>query len=123
MVLKESGEDYLEAVLELEQKNGIVRSVDVAAHLGVSKPSVSKAMSNLKAAGYINQETYGDITLTEKGREYAQQVFDRHKILSEFFEKVLGVSRDTAGKDACRAEHVLSSETMEKILEYMSKNK
>ena len=123
MILKESGEDYLEAVLELEEKNGIVRVVDVAALLGVSKPSVSKAMSNLKAAGYVNQETYGDITLTEKGREKAQEVYNRHKLLAAFFEQVLGVSHETAGKDACRAEHVLSSETMEKMMEYMSRQK
>lgn len=123
MELKESGEDYLEAVLELERKNGIVRSVDVAAYLGVSKPSVSKAMGHLKEAGFINQKTYGDIMLTDKGRQRAGEVLKRHRLLCAFFQDVLGISRETAQKDACRAEHVLSQETMEKILCYMESNK
>lgn len=122
MELKESGEDYLEAVLELEKKNGIVRSVDVASYLGVSKPSVSRAMGNLKEAGYISMETYGDITLTDKGREYAAMVLGRHKVLSAFFVQVLGVSPNIAEKDACRAEHILSTQTMEKIQQFMQKN-
>lgn len=121
MVLKESGEDYLEAVLILERQNGIVRTMDVAAFLKVSKPSVSRAMGVLKNSGYIDQETYGNIMLTDKGRKKAQEVLDRHKALSSFFEKVLCVSADTAQKDACRAEHVLSQETMDKISEYMKK--
>lgn len=119
MNLKESGEDYLEAVLILEQQNGIVRSIDVAAFLKVSKPSVSRAMGVLKEHGYINQETYGDILLTDMGREKAKEVFNRHKALAAFFKDVIGVSSDIAQKDACRVEHVLSQETMEKILEYM----
>lgn len=121
MILKESGEDYLEAVLELEKKNGVVRSVDVATLLGVTKPSVSRAMSNLKEAGYISMETYGDISLTQKGREYALKVLDKHRILAAFFEQVLGVDSDIAQKDACRAEHILSNETMEKLREFMEK--
>lgn len=121
MILKESGEDYLEAVLELEKKNGIVRSVDVAMLLGVTKPSVSRAMGNLKEAGYINMETYGNISLTQKGREHALKVLDKHKILAAFFEQVLGVEASISEKDACRAEHVLSNETMEKLHEFMEK--
>lgn len=111
MKIQESGENYLETVLILERKNGTVRSVDVANYLGVSKPSVSRAMSVLKAAGYINQESYGDIYLTEAGREKAEAVLERHRLISRFLRLAVGIDEETADRDACRIEHVISDET------------
>ena len=123
MELRESGEDYLEAILNIETTKGVVRSVDVANHLGVSKPSVSRAMCVLKNAGYIEQETYGDISLTEKGRKRAQGILRRHITLTAFFTDILGVNEETASEDACRVEHVLSQETMDKLTEFLNKSK
>lgn len=123
MELRESGEDYLEAILNIETTKGVVRSVDVANHLGVSKPSVSRAMGVLKNAGYIEQETYGDISLTEKGRERAKGILKRHITLTAFFTDILGVNKETASEDACRVEHVLSQETMDKLTEFLNKSK
>lgn len=117
--MRQSGEDYLEAVLALEQKHGVVRLTDVAAHLGVTKPSVNRAMKVLQSSGYIHQETYGTITLTAKGRLTASQVYNRHKTLHVFLEEVLGLDPKTAETDACRMEHVLSSETMERLAAFV----
>ncbi len=111
MKLQESGENYLETILILEDKSGAVRSVDVANYLGVSKPSVSRAVSVLKAAGYIRQESYGDIYLTDAGRERAGAVLERHHLIAEFLMMTVGVDRDVADRDACRIEHVISLET------------
>ena len=111
MKLQESGENYLETILILEDKSGAVRSVDVANYLGVSKPSVSRAVSVLKAAGYIRQESYGDIYLTDAGREGAGAVLERHHLIAEFLMMTVGVDRDVADRDACRIEHVISLET------------
>ena len=113
MKIQESGENYLETVLILEKKNGTVRSVDVANYLGVSKPSVSRAMSVLKAAGYISQESYGDIYLTEAGREKAGAVLERHRLISKFLRLSVGIDEETADRDACRIEHDISSEPFE----------
>ncbi|MGI6467095.1 MAG: metal-dependent transcriptional regulator [Sphaerochaetaceae bacterium] len=120
--MRESGEDYLEAVLELEQELKEVRITDVANKLKVTKPSVSRAMKNLQADGYIEQESYGTIELTEKGRVKAAQVYKRHKTLTHFLANVLGVSFETAESDACRMEHILSNETMEKLSAFVDKN-
>lgn len=115
MKIQESGENYLETILELEQKNGVVRSIDVANALGFSKPSVSRAMHVLKQAGYINQESYGTISLTDKGRARASEVAQRHKLLTRFFVEELLLDPVLAEQDACRMEHVISIETMEKL--------
>ncbi|MGI5893446.1 MAG: metal-dependent transcriptional regulator [Candidatus Merdivicinus sp.] len=123
MKLQESGENYLETVLILEDKNGAVRSVDVANYLGVSKPSVSRAMNVLKAAGYITQESYGDIYLTEKGRERAGAVLERHHLIAEFLILSVGIDRETADRDACRIEHVISPETEEGMRRYVEQNR
>lgn len=117
--LRESGEDYLEKILQLEESNKIVRSVDIANALDVSKPSVNRAMGVLKKAGYINQEAYGDISLTDEGRARAEQIYKSHKMLTKFFVEVLKVDQKTAEADACRVEHVLSDQTLEKIYKYM----
>lgn len=110
MALHQSGEDYLEAILVLRQQNGIVRSIDVAQHLGYSKPSVSRAVSILKTSGYLTMEKDGRLELTPAGEEHAQLVYERHRFLSEWLVK-LGVPAEIAAEDACRIEHDLSPET------------
>ncbi|MGI6432802.1 MAG: metal-dependent transcriptional regulator, partial [Sphaerochaetaceae bacterium] len=117
-----SQEDYLEAVLALEQELGSVRLTDVANRLKVTKPSVSRAMKLLQSEGYIQQESYGEINLTDKGREKAAQVFSRHKILTIFLEDVLGLDAETADADACRMEHVLSAQTMKQLTAFVRKH-
>nr|WP_319474418.1 metal-dependent transcriptional regulator [uncultured Sphaerochaeta sp.] len=117
--MQKSGEDYLEAVLALSEQHEKVRTTDVALRLGVSKPSVNRAMKVLSADGYVKQETYGDIHLTEKGRLKASQVYFRHKTLTSFFQEVLGVDPVIAEQDACLIEHDISSETMEKLASYL----
>ena len=112
----ESSEDYLETILLLEA-DGKVRSVDIARHMEVSKPSVNKAMHVLKEKGYIHQETYGAVELTEEGREVALAVYERHSTILSFFSDVLKVSPENAEKDACRVEHVISNETFERMKE------
>ena len=117
--MHKSGEDYLEAVLAIHQDKGKVRTTDVALRLGVSKPSVNRAMKILMADGYVHQETYGDIVLTEKGEIKASQVYFRHKTLTTFLSEMLGVDPIIAEQDACLIEHDISSETMEKLAIFM----
>lgn len=117
MKLGESLEDYLETLLLLEE-SGRIRCVDVAKMLNVSKPSVNKAMNILKEKGFVLQESYGDIYLTEEGRNFAKEVLRRHHEIQSFLHEVLGVSQKQAEEDACRIEHVLSEETFEKILAF-----
>ena len=114
MKLHASGEDYLEAILVLHKKMGMVRSVDVARHLEVTKPSVSRAMGLLKTGGYILMDKDGLITLTESGEHLASQVYERHRVLTSFFTK-LGVDPFLAAQDACRMEHVISQESFEHL--------
>ena len=114
MVLHESGEDYLEAILVLRQQKGNVRSIDVAQHLGFSKPSVSRAVSILKANGYLIMEKDGRLELTPEGEANAQRVYERHRFLSEWLVK-LGVTPEVAAADACRIEHDISAETFESL--------
>ena len=99
----------------LEQRNGIVRSVDIATELGFAKPSVSRAMGILKKAGYIVVDGHGHILLTEEGREKARQVYERHTTISTYLQFSLGVSKEVADQDACRMEHVISQESFDKI--------
>lgn len=120
MKLQESGENYLETILILEKRNGIARSVDVANELGFSKPSVSRAMSILKEAGYVTVGQINQLLLTEKGKEVAQNIYHRHCVLKEFLMQI-GVEEETAAKDACRMEHVISEQTLECILKHMEK--
>ena len=112
MALHESGEDYLEAILILRQKKGTVHSIDVAQHLGFSKPSVSRAVSILKSNGYLTMEKDGRLELTQAGEAEAQRVYERHRFLSEWLVK-LGVTPEVAAADACRIEHDISAETFE----------
>lgn len=112
MALHQSGEDYLEAILVLHEKNGIVRSIDVAQHLGYSKPSISRAMSILKNSGHITMEKDGRLELTEEGYKVARTIYERHQFLSGWLVQ-LGVAPETAAEDACRIEHDISCETFE----------
>lgn len=118
--MKESGENYLETILKLEQKSTNVRSVDIANELGYSKPSISKAMSVLKKAGYINQESYGSITLTQLGREKATQIYEKHKLITKFLIMTLEIDEDIAEKDACRIEHIINPLTFSKMKDFVS---
>ncbi|MGE4213743.1 MAG: metal-dependent transcriptional regulator [Anaerotignaceae bacterium] len=114
MKLQESGENYLETILVLEKRNGIARSVDVANELNFSKPSVSRAVSVLKNAGFVEIGAINQLLLTTSGREIAERVYDRHCTLKAYLISI-GVSEETAAEDACRMEHVISNEAFEKI--------
>mgnify|MGYP000891193007 CR=1 FL=1 len=122
MAIHESGEDYLETILVLSQEKGNVRSIDIAADLGYSKPSVSRAMGILKNSGYITINDSGHILLTEVGRAKAEQIYDRHRTITRYFQEVLGVSLENARNDACRIEHDLSEETYQKLKEALKAN-
>ena len=110
MSLHQSGEDYLEAILVLREQNGVVHSIDVAQHMGYSKPSVSRAVSLLKGEGYLTMEKDGRLELTETGIEVARQIYERHSFLKQWLIH-LGVSAETAEEDACKIEHNISDET------------
>ncbi len=113
----ESGENYLETILMLHQKQGYVRSIDIANELGFTKPSVSRAMSILKNDGYIVVESSGNIVLTEKGIKKANEVYERHLYITKFLQKILDIPEELAAQDACRIEHIISQETFERIKE------
>ncbi len=117
MKIYESAEDYLEAILMLQERLGTVRSIDVVNELCVSKPSVSVAMKKLRENGYIKMDENGLLTLEPSGLAIAQTIYERHRLLSAYFMR-LGVSEETAIADACRVEHDLSDETFEKIKEH-----
>ena len=110
----ESQEDYLETILLLQQKNGQVRSIDIANEMNFTKPSVSIAMKNLREKGYIIVADNGYITLTASGRLRAESVLERHTILSDWLVSI-GVRKEIAMEDACRVEHDLSAESFEAI--------
>ncbi len=114
MNLYESAENYLETILTLKQRLGVVRSIDIANELQFSKPSVSVAMKKLRENGYIEMDAEGFITLLPPGEEVARRISERHELLTEFFVR-LGVSREVAAADACKIEHDLSEETFQKI--------
>ncbi len=120
-----AGEDYLETILmiEREQDESGVRITDIAKKLGVTKPSVIRSIKNLASEGFVTQESYGDIYLTEKGRLKAGQVLGRHKVIRTFLEEILGVDPEQADADACKIEHVVSSETMEKLSSFIASEK
>ena len=118
MKIHQSAEDYLESILTLREKQGFVRSIDVANDLGVSKPSVSVAMKKLRESGCIAMDQDGHITLLPDGEAVARKVYERHEILTRFFV-ALGVSEETASADACLVEHVLSQETFDRIKEHI----
>ena len=118
--LGESAEDYLEAMLMLKEKNGYIRSIDIADLLGVTKPSVSNAVKRLREKGYIEMDNSSFITLTKTGDEGAKSVYERHKTITDFFVS-LGVDRAVAAADACRIEHILSEETYSALMKLKDK--
>lgn len=120
MKIQESAENYLEAILELNAKLGAVRSVDVARHLGFTKPSVSVAMKHFREEGYITVDVEGNLNLTEKGRSVAEKIYERHTVIAELLI-LLGVSRETAYEDSCKIEHDLSDESFERLKEQYRK--
>ncbi len=119
MKIHQSAEDYLETILRLQERNGSVRSVDIAEEMGFSKPSVSRAMKLLRNGNYIEMEPNGQIHLLEKGRAVAQRIYNRHKLLTELFTR-LGVDPAVAAEDACKVEHDLSEETFRKLAEHLN---
>ncbi len=114
MAIQESGEMYLETILILSKGNKNVRNIDICGYMGFSKPSVSRAMSNLKEGKYIEIDKDNYITLTKKGLEIAKKIYERHTILTDLLMS-LGVSKETAANDACKIEHDISDETFEAI--------
>ena len=122
MALHESAEMYLETIYVLSQQSSTVRSVDVAEHMGYSKPSVSRAVGLLKQGGYLVTDQEGFLSLTEQGLQVAQTIFERHTLLSHVL-MALGVSEATAMEDACKIEHVLSEETFEALKRYANQQK
>ncbi len=121
MELRESTEDYLETILILKNEQGYVRSVDIAKHMDVTKPSVSYATKKLKNSGYITIDENGMIQLSDKGFKIANDVWTRHKTLSSFF-MMLGVKEKQALVDACKVEHDLSEETFKAIKKFIGKS-
>jgi len=114
MPLQESGEMYLETIFVLSKERGNVRSIDICEYMKYSKPSVSRAVGLLKNGGYILVDKDGYITLTHEGMEIAQSIYERHNILTEILT-YLGVDKEIASEDACRIEHVISSETFDAL--------
>lgn len=121
MPLHESGEDYLETIYLLHQKNAFVRSVDIANELGYTKASISRAMRILREEGLITIAEDGDVRLTKAGTKKAIEVYERHTLITDFFAQFLGVNDVTAEKDACKIEHVISEETYLRLRAYMAK--
>lgn len=119
MKIQESAENYLETILIIHNRQGNVRSIDIANELGFSKPSVSVAMKKLRTNGYIEVDKEGFITLLDKGREIADKIYERHTLLSTWLVR-MGVSPEVAAEDACRIEHVISAETFERLKEHVS---
>ena len=114
MEILKSSEDYLETMLMLQQQRGYIRSVDIAEHLSVTKPSVSYAVKRLRENGYLTMDKSGLITLTDRGMAIAAEMLDRHKTLTSFLIS-LGVEAKTAEEDACKIEHDISQQTFDAI--------
>lgn len=119
MQIKESAEDYLETILRLQEQTGHVRSIDIANNLGYTKASVSIAMKKLRENGYIHIDESGTITLKKAGQEIALKIYDRHQTLTSLLIAA-GVSNETAAKDACKIEHVISNESYQCIKNYFN---
>jgi DtxR family Mn-dependent transcriptional regulator len=120
--MTQSQEDYLEMVSFLSDE-GRVRVTDIAARLGFSKPSVLTGLRLLEEKDLIRHERYGSVSLTEKGRKLAGDIRERHVLIKAFLESKLGVCEETAEKDACKMEHILSEETFEKLKAYLNPDK
>ena len=122
MKIQKSAQDYLETMLMLQQGRGYVRSIDVADHLGVTKPSVSYATKRLRENGYITMDSDGLISLTQAGLDIAQSMVRRHTVLTGVVMS-LGVDEETAREDACKIEHDISEKTFEALCRFAEKMK
>ena len=120
MKVLESAENYLETILILQKRNGNVRSIDIVNELDYTKPSVSIAMKHLRENGFIEMDRAGYITLLDSGLEIAEKMYERHTLLSQWLVS-LGVPSEIAAEDACRIEHVLSTETFDAIKKHAEK--
>ena len=118
MALHESAEMYLETIYQLSQANPSVRSIDVAEHMGYSKPSISRAVGLLKRDGYLTVDADGSLILTEVGLKVARSIYERHTVLTRLLVR-LGVDETVAAEDACKVEHVISDETFGAIKKYL----
>ena len=117
MKLHASGEDYLETILVLQKKLGMVRSVDVARHMEVSKPSVCHAVASLRDGGFLTMDEDHFLHLTDVGREVAEKIYERHCFFTEQLIIAAGVDPKTAEADACRIEHIISDESFDRLKE------
>ena len=117
MRLQESGEMYLETILILSQQKSFVRAIDVGEYMGFSKPSVSRAIGLLRNGGFVDVGDGGGLKLTEAGKEIAEKIYERHRLLAEILTK-MGVDEKIAAEDACRMEHVISDESFSAIKKY-----
>ncbi len=117
MKIQESAEDYLETILILKNEKGLVRSIDVARRLEFSKPSVSRAVKLLREEGHVTMSSDGALELTGTGREIAERIYERHRLLTLWLTE-LGVSEAQAAQDACRVEHDISAETFQRLKEH-----
>ena len=122
MELHASGEDYLETILVLQKKTGLVRSADVARHLEVSKPSVCHAVATLKKGGFLLMDGDHFLHLTDAGREVAEQIYEKHRFFTEMLINA-GVDPITAERDACRIEHVISESSFQHLKKTSSEKK
>lgn len=121
MKISASSQDYLEAILELNQQNGKVRSIDISEKLGVTRPSVNRAVNVLKKMNLVKQEKYSDIYLTELGMRAAKTVKLKHNLIKKFLVEVLHVDSQIADEDACKIEHSMSLESIEKLKEFLDR--
>lgn len=119
--MNQSQEDYLEAIYVLSKEDEHVRMSDVAKHLSVSKPSVNKAINLLQEKGYLTHQHYGSILLTEEGRTLAKKVYERHKVIKRFFVEILKVEELVAEDEACKVEHCIGEDTLEKLKEFVNR--
>ncbi len=122
MKIQKSSEDYLEAMLMIKEKQGYIRSIDIVEQTGVSKPSVSIAVKNLRENGFITVDENHYISLTDSGMEIASRTYEKHKALSEFLIH-LGVDEETAREDACKIEHDISEKSFDAICRHANKKR
>ncbi len=114
MSIQESGEMYLESILVLSKKNPSVRAIDISEYMGFSKPSVSRALGLLKSGGFVTVSEQGFLTLTDQGKAVAEKIYERHTELTNYLT-LIGVDKETASKDACKIEHVISDKSFDAI--------
>ena len=114
MGIHKSSEDYLEAILILKNKNGYVRNVDIAEYMKYSRPSITHAITVLRNAGYVRTDTDKNIFLTDKGKEVAEKIYEKHEFFKDYLISI-GVDEDTATHDACKIEHAISDESLDKL--------